>query len=226
MWIEPGPHAPVIFFTEERLMGYLQPAQYVSYGLSADVTDDWITLASSLIDSYCRRQSLNPTQYTERLRVVEGSQTVRLSHLPLLAVAPATLPLINVQVRYGKPRRGQLLFPFQEEVLLAYSLPGSWSTIDPATVDFVADTGELIFPLNLLGLPYNEVMVTYTAGLATIPDAVQVACAQIVKNAQATPGLNVKSATIDHMAVQYFQSTLIDVTVQTLLQPWVSTRMG
>ena len=207
-------------------MGYLQPAQYVSYGLSADVTDDWITLASSLIDSYCRRQSLNPVQYTERLRVVDGSQTVRLSHLPLLAVAPATLPLVNVQARYGKPRRGQLIFPMQDEVLFAFSLPGAWSNVDPATVDFVADTGELIFPLNILGLPYNEVMVTYTAGLATIPDAVLVACAQIVKNAQATPGLNVKSATIDHMAVQYFESTLIDATVQTLLQPWVSTRMG
>ena len=207
-------------------MGYLQPAQYASYGLSADVTDDWITLASSLIDAYCRRPSLNPTQYTERLRVVEGSQTVRLSHLPLLAVAPATLPLINVQARYGKPRRGQLIFPLQDEVLFAFSLPGVWGNVDPSTVDFVADTGELIFPLNILGLPYNEVMVTYTAGLATFPDAVLVACAQIVKNAQATPGINVKSATIDHMAVQYFQNTLVDATVQTLLQPWVSTRMG
>lgn len=207
-------------------MGYLQPAQYVSYGLSADVTDDWITLASSLIDSYCRRTSLNPTQYTERSRVVEGSQTVLLSYLPLLPVAPATLPLINVQARYAKPRRGQLIFPLQDEVLFAFSLPGAWSNIDPKTVDYVADTGELIFPLNILGLPYNEVMVTYTAGLATIPDSVLVACAQIVKNAQATPGINVKSATIDHMAVQYFQNTLIDATVQTLLQPWVSTRMG
>lgn len=207
-------------------MGYLQPAQYTSYGLSADVTDDWVTLASSLINAYCRRQSLNPTQYTERLRVVEGSQTVRLSHLPLVPVAPATLPLINVQARYGKPRRGQLIFPLQEEVLFAFSIPGSWSNIDPSTVDFVADTGELIFPLNILGVPYNEVSVTYTAGLSSIPDAVLVACAQIVKNAQATPGLNVKAASIDDMAVQYFQNTLVDATVQTLLQPWVSTRMG
>ena len=207
-------------------MGYLQPAQYTSYGLSADVTDDWITLASSLIDAYCRRPSLNPTQYTEQMRVVEGSQTVRLSNLPLLAVAPATLPLISVEARYAKPRRGQLMFPMQNEVLFAFSLPGAWTNMDPSTVDYVADTGELVFPLNILGLPYNEVKVTYTAGLATIPDAVMVACAQIVKNAQATPGINVKSATIDHMAVQYFQNTLIDATVQTLLRPWVSTRMG
>lgn len=207
-------------------MAYLQPAQYTSYGLAADVTDDWITLASSLIDAYCRRTSLNPTQYTERMRIVEGSQTVRLSHLPMLTVAPATLPLINVRARYGKPRRGELIFPLQDEVLFAFSLPGAWGQVDPSTVDFVPDTGELVFPLNILGLPYNEVEVTYTAGLDPLPDAVMVACAQIVKNAQATPGLNVKSAVIEHMAVQYFQNTLIDATVQTLLQPWVSTRMG
>lgn len=207
-------------------MGYLQPAQYASFGLSADVTDDWITLASSLIDAYCRRTSLNPTQYTERLRMVEGSQTVRLSHLPLLTVTPNTLPFTAVQGRYARPRRGELVFPLQEEVLFAFSLPGSWTTIDPTTVDFVPDTGELIFPLNIMGLPYNEVMVTYTAGLASIPNAVMIACAQIVKNAQATPGLNVKSSKIDDMQVQYFQNSLIDATVQTLLQPWVSTRMG
>jgi hypothetical protein len=162
----------------------------------------------------------------ERLRVVEGSQTVRLSYLPLVPVAPATLPIVNVQARYGKPRRGQLIFPLQDEVLFAFSLPGAWSNVDPTTVDYVAETGELIFPLNILGLPYNEVMVTYTAGLSAIPDAVLVACAQIVKNAQATPGINVQSAKIDDMAVQYFQNTLIDATVQTLLRPWVSTRMG
>jgi hypothetical protein len=207
-------------------MGYLQPAQYISYGLSPDVTDDWITVASALINAHCRRVSLNPTQYTERLRLVEGSQTARLSHLPLTPIAPAVLPLVSIQARYAKPRRGQMIFPLQEEVLWAFSLPGAWTTVDPTTVDFVADTGELVFPLNILGLPYNEVAVTYTAGLDTMPDAVLSACALIVKNAQATPGLNVKSSKIDTMQIQYFSNTLIDGTVQQLLAPWVATRLG
>jgi hypothetical protein len=205
---------------------YLQPAQYQTYGLAPDVTGDWIAAASSLIDSHCRRISLNPTQYTERLRMVEGSQTVRLSNLPLLAIAPATLPFVSIQARYSKPRRGQLVYPFQEEFLWAFSLPGAWTAVDPASVDFVADTGELIFPLNIFGLPYNEVEVTYTAGLATIPDAVLCACAQIVKNAQATPGMNVKTSKIDTMWLQYFSASLIDPNVQTMLKPWVSVRMG
>ena len=59
--------------------------------------------------------------------------------------------------------------------------------IDPGTADCDATTGELTLPANLLGLPYNEVMVTYTAGLATIGDDIKSACAQIVRNAQATP---------------------------------------
>jgi len=205
---------------------YLQPTEYQTYGLASDVTDDWITAASSLIDGYCRRTSLNPTQYAERLRMVDGAQTARLSHLPLTPVAPATLPFVSIQARYAKPRRGQMVYPLQEEILWAFSLPGAWTSVDPATVDFVADTGELIFPLNILGLPYNEVQVTYTAGLATIPNAVKCACAQIVKNAQATPGLNVKSSKLDTLQLQYFSSALVDPTVQSMLRPWVSVRMG
>jgi len=205
---------------------YLQPTEYQTYGLPPDVTGDWITAASSLIDSHCRRTSLNPTQYTERLRIVEGSQTARLSHLPLVAVAPATLPFVSIQARYAKPRRGQTVYPLQEEVLWAFSLPGAWTTVDPTTVDFVADTGELIFPLNILGLPYNEVAVTYTAGLTTLPSAVKCACAQIVKNAQSTPGLNVKSSKVDTLQLQYFSGALVDPTVESMLSPWVSVRLG
>ncbi|HEX4310520.1 MAG TPA: hypothetical protein VHZ25_10870 [Acidobacteriaceae bacterium] len=205
---------------------YLQPTEYQTYGLASDVTDDWITAASSLIDSHCRRPSLNPTQYSERLRIVEGSQTARLSHLPLAPISPATLPFVSIQARYARPRRGELAHPLQEEVLWAFSLPGAWTTVDPTTVDFVADTGELIFPLNLLGLPYNEVQVTYTAGLGTMPDAVKCACAQIVKNAQATPGLNVKSSKLDTLQLEYFGGTLIDASVEAMLRPWVSVRMG
>lgn len=205
---------------------YLEPTEYESWGLSPDVSDAWITAACSLIDSHCRRISLNPTQYIERLRLVDGSQTARLSHLPLVAVAPAASPFVSLQARYAKPRRGELVCPIQEDAIWAFSLPGAWTTLDPATIDYVPDTGELIFPRSILGLPYNEVAVTYTAGLATIPAAVKAACAQIVKNAQATPGLNVKASKLDTLWLEYFSASLVDPTVQELLRPWVSVRMG
>ncbi len=52
------------------------------------------------------------------------------------------------------------------KIAWAFSLPGQWTAIDPNSVDFDPNTGELTLPWNVLGLPYNEVMVTYTAGLA------------------------------------------------------------
>ena len=62
-------------------MAYLEPADYANYGLPAGTTADWITAATALINSYCRRPDLNVIQYTERLRVTTGAQTVLLSYL-------------------------------------------------------------------------------------------------------------------------------------------------
>ncbi len=207
-------------------MGYLLPTDYATYGLAADTTDDWITMASALIDSYCHRTSLNPTQYEERLRMTAGAQTVRLSYLPLVAVAPNSSPLVSIQARYIRPRRGEMIEPAYEQIAWIFGLPGSWSTLNIADVDCVPNTGELTFPMNILGLPYNEVDVVYTAGLATIPYTVQVACAQIVKNAQTTPGLNVRSSKIDTMQMEYFSNSLIDPQVAAMLQPYVATMLG
>jgi hypothetical protein len=207
-------------------MAYLQPSDYTNYGLPATTTADWITAATALINSYCRRPDLNVIQYTERLRVTTGSQTVDLSYVPLAPLAPATSPLVSMQVRYARPRRGEMVDTPMLEVALAFSLPGQWTTLDPTTVDFDPNTGELTLPWNLLGLPYNEVSVTYTAGLTTIGDDVLSACAQIVRNAQAQPALNAKSGKLDTMQMQYFSSSLIDETVQAWLRPYIASRLG
>ena len=74
-------------------MAYLEPADYANYGLPAGTTADWITAATALINSYCRRPDLNVIQYIERLRVTTGAQTVLLSYLPLAPLAPATTPI-------------------------------------------------------------------------------------------------------------------------------------
>ena len=52
------------------------------------------------------------------------------------------------------------------------------------------------------------------------------ATAQLVKNAQSTPGLNVKTSKLDTMWMQYFSNSLIDAHVQQLLRPYVATRLG
>jgi hypothetical protein len=207
-------------------MGYLLPTEYVQYGLTAETTDDWVTMASALMEAYCRRPSLLVTQYVERMQLTSGAQTVRLSYRPLTAAVGAASALVRVRVRFGKQRRGELPDPLREEIAWAFSVPGSWNTLNVTTVDVNATTAELTFPVNFLGLDYNEVEVTYTSGLATIPDAVKVACVQIVKNAQATPAMNVKSSKMDTMQMQYFSGSLIDPQVQLLLKPYVAERLG
>jgi hypothetical protein len=207
-------------------MAYLQPADYPNYGLPAGTTADWITAASALINSYCRRPDLNVIQYSERLRITRGAQTVRLTYLPLAPLGTATTPIVSLEGRYARPRRGEILNEPLAEIAWAFSLPGQWAAIDPNSVDYDCGTGELLLPWNLLGVPYNEVSATYTAGLATIGDDVKSACAQIVRNAQATPALNASRSRIDTMQMEYFSSSLIDETVQTWLRPYVANRLG
>lgn len=207
-------------------MGYLLPTEYVQYGLTADTTDDWITTASAMMEAHCRRPSLMVTQYVERMRLMTGSQEVRLSYRPLAAAAGSNSALISVRARYGRPRRGEGAEGFREQVATAFGLPGSWTALDTASVDVNESAGEVTLPHNFLGVRYNEVEITYTSGFVTVPDAMKVACAQVVKNAQATPGVNVRSSRMDALSMEYFSGTLIDAQVQALLRPYVAERLG
>ena len=207
-------------------MAYLQPADYSNYGLPDSTSADWITAATALINSHCRRPDLNIAQYTERLRVVSGLRTVRLSYLPLAPMGSAPSPLISIEGRYANSRRGEAIDNALCEAAGAFSLPGQWTAIDVGSVDFDSNTGELTLPGNIFGLTYNEISATYTAGLANIGDDVKTACAQIVRNAQSTPALNASKTKIDTMQIQYFSSSLLDETVQAWLRPYVANRLG
>lgn len=207
-------------------MPYLAPEDYLNYGLPAGTSSDWITAATALINSYCRRPDLNVVQYTERLRITNGAQTVHLSYLPLAPLGTAASPIVSLQGRIARPRRGEALSSPLAEYAMVFASPGQWTTIDPNSVDLDPNTGELTLPFNLLGLAYNEVMITYTAGLAVIGDDIKSACAQIVRNAQSTPALNASKTKIDTMQMQYFSSSLVDETVQAWLRPYVASRLG
>ena len=208
-------------------MSYLLASEFVAYGLDATTPAAFVAAASSLIDAHCRRATLEVAQYEERLRIPPDRNTVRLAYLPLASVAPATTPIVSARGRYCIPRRGE--WPFDDlrlDVALMFGLPGVWTTIDPAAIDCFAETGELTLPLNIVGLWFSEVDIVYTAGLSVVPDAVKFACAQLVRNAQATPALNVKAEHLDRMHLQYFADTLIDQTVRTMLAPYVTQKVG
>jgi len=208
-------------------MNYLSASEYVSYGLDATTPDALVAAASSMIDAHCRRATLAVAQYEERLRILPDRNTVRLTYLPLTSVAPATIPLVSAQGRYCIPRRGE--WPFDDlrlDVALMFGLPGVWTAIDVTAIDYFAETGELTLPLNIVGLWFSEVDIVYTAGFSTIPDPAKFACAQIVRNALATPALNVKAEHLDRMHLQYFADTLIDQAAISMLAPYVAQKVG
>ena len=202
-------------------MPYLDPSEYEAYGLTAETTGDIVQMASALIDAHCRRATLLAQQYTERMRLTAGSQSVRLSYLPL---APGAIT--GVRARYGRPCRGEMQETMLTQAAWAFSIPGSWSTLDPSSLDVNLAIGEVTFPANILGVPYNEVEITYTAGFTTAPANIKTACAQVVRNAQATPALNVKGSKVDTLQMQYFSGSLIDASVQKLLASYVAQRVG
>jgi hypothetical protein len=208
-------------------MTYLSPSEYELYGLEATTPVAFVNAASSLIDAHCRRATLAVAQYDERLRIAPDRNTVRLTYIPLATVAPAITPIVSARGRYTIPRRGDWpLDDLRLDVALMFGLPGTWTAIDPIAIDFFLNTGELTLPLNIVGLWFSEVEIVYTAGLAVIPDPVKFACAQIVRNAQATPALNVRVGRVDRMRMDYFSDSLIDQSVQTMLAPYVAQKVG
>lgn len=199
-------------------MVYLEPGDYVRYGLADDTPDALVAAASALIDAFCRRASLGTTTCVERLRFRRDGRSLQLSYGPVIAVTACRTRLRRVRPGMGVPT------PLQMDAM-TFGLGGSWNTIDAATVTVAAD-GEAEVPANLLGVPADEAEITYTAGYETVPVPVQMACAQIVRNAQTTPGLNVRRQQIDALEMDYFSGTLLDEDVRRLLQPYRAARLG
>ncbi len=200
-------------------MSYLDPAEYLLFGLGAETPDALVAAACAMVDAFCRRASLLVMAYVERLRVQRGGQTLRLSNGPLLATGVVTACRVRM-------RKVDLLHatPLQRDAAV-FGLSGAWSTVDPAQVAVYAN-GEVELPANVLGVSFDEAEISYQAGYTTVPIAVKIAIAQIVRNAQATPGLNVKRQQVDAMAMEYFAPALLDDEVKRLLQPFVSVRFG
>jgi len=209
-------------------MNYLQPSEYEAYGLETTTAPAWVTAASAIIHAHCRRVTLAINQYTERLRTENGHRPVRLTYLPLNPVAPATSPIVSARARYATPRRGELEYEAMGwDAAIAFGIPGTWVDLNVADLDVFLETGEVTLPVNVLEWTFTELEIAYTAGLDPFPDAVKVACAQLVKNAQATPALNVKKNVFpDRMQLMYFSDSLLDETVQALLAPYVAQKVG
>ncbi len=207
-------------------MNYLDASEYEAYGLEAETAEGWITAASALMDAHCRRTSLGVSEYTERLRLATGRSSARLTFLPLTAANGAVSPLVKVRARYANARRGETPNEIGADFVCAFGIAGEWLELDCGSIDYCNETGEITLPMHPLGLGYNEIEVTYTAGVEPIAESVKVACAHIVRNAQATPSLNVRGHGLDQMHMEYFSESLLDPNVCKLLAPYVAQKVG
>ncbi len=208
-------------------MTYLQPSEYEAYGLEATTAAAWVIAASAIVDAHCRRATLGVAQYTERLLVMTGRNTVRLTYLPLAVVAPATSPFVSARARFASPRRGEWMYDeVAWDAAAAYRLPGTWTNLNAADLEVNYEIGDTTLPVNALGWAFSEVEIVYTAGLDPIPGGVKVACAQLIHNAQATPALNVRKGFLDKMRLEYFSDALLDQKVRALLAPYVAQKVG
>jgi hypothetical protein len=209
-------------------MQYLNAAEFIPFGLGEETADDLVVAASTMIDAFCRRPTLGITQYVERLRFARGRNAIQLSNLPLAAATNAPSAIVSARLRFGRQRVSESCDggsdPWIAEVS-AFAPAGTWTNVDPSTLD-VSPSGVLTFAPHLLGVTFHEAEITYTAGFAEVPVPVKVACAQIVRNAQATPALNVRRQAVDTMTMEYFTGALLDIEVQRLLKPYVAERMG
>ena len=100
-------------------------------------------------------------------------------YLPLAIAQGNSSPLISGRARYATPRRGEdtTLSDMLLQIATAYQLPGTWIDVDVSTFDYFAETGEVTWLGNPLGLPFNEMELTYTAGFARdFPDPIKFAC--------------------------------------------------
>ncbi len=111
-------------------MGYLQPADYAAFGLSADTADAWVTAASVMMEAYCKRPSLLAASYTERMRVPHVAQTVRLSYTPLISVDSVRAQY--ARLRFGDEACGEMpdgygIGSLVGSYLAAFASPNQWA---------------------------------------------------------------------------------------------------
>jgi hypothetical protein len=219
-----GHHAPQ-GAGEERKMAYLTGDEYALFGLEATTPDSLVSAASDLIDAHCRRNGFGIAEYIERFRVGR-SRTVRLTYLPLAAMNGALSPIVQARGRYTGMSGDWAETALAAEVAQVFATPNLWFSVPTTSLDVDIRSGEVIVSGGALSPAMSDLEVTYTAGYSEVPQAVKQACAKLVKNALATPALNVSKQKIDTMYLQYFADSLVDADVRRLLAPYVAQRLA
>lgn len=196
--------------------GYLTIAELATYAPNAQgITgqeQSLIDRASVLIDEYLHR-SIGVTTYTERMSLTSGG-----SHLTYLPVVSLT----SVKARHDTRNDPQASFLAQP----------TWDDIDITTVDLLKDTGIFYILQTVLSISsilssamgnYTEAEVVYTAGYATVPEAVKQACGQLITNMSMRPNsMAVAEQLPNGLRTSYGSTSLITPEIAELLGSYVA----
>lgn len=196
--------------------GYLTIAELLTYAPDATIEtgkeQSFIDRASVLIDEYLHR-SIAVTTYTERMSLTSGG-----SHLTYLPVVSLT----SVKARHDIRNDPQASFLAQP----------TWDDIDITTVDLLLDTGIFYILQTVLSISsilssaignYTEAEVVYTAGYATVPEAVKQACGQLITNMSMRPNpMAVAEQLPNGLRTSYGSTSLITPEIAELLGSYVA----
>ncbi len=199
-------------------MAYLVTADLPTYAPQITLADPqataYIKIASELIDRYCFR-TLGVTTYTERIPVNQFNQG-HLTYKPIVA-------LTTVQVRYGRKHYTYYTNPVIDLYLLNnYFGPPRFQDVVVADCDFDPLQGYIWLPLGLWSVPYEEANLTYTAGYATVPEAVKCACGLLVAALVQRKGIGVVMEQIDDLRSQFKSDSLITPEIEQFLTPYIA----
>lgn len=204
---------------------YLTSGDYANYGLPASLDASLVIRASAIIDTYCHRP-IAVTQHTERLRLPVGRNRVLLSYLPMVALAPATIPYVSAKGRYSYPRRAATktqVFPAASlyELSTVFGGPPQWEDIDVTQIQDDPRTGEAWFPAGIYMAQYTEIEIVYTAGYTTTPDDVKAACAALIFAYLERAAMLAQKGRVT--ALVSSDSTLINQDIKRMLEPYRAT---
>jgi len=198
-------------------MGYLEISDLPAYAPEANVTGKeafYIARASALIDTHCHR-GIGVSTYTERMDLTSGR-----SHLTYLPVVSLT----SARARYDT-----------SDNPVYSSGVTDWEDVDTDDIDINLTTGVFILPcvtgsislaltsMDLFNTPYNEAEIVYTAGYATIPENVKIACGLIITNMSIRMNpMAVSESMPNGLRTSYRDSSFITPEIATLLSKYVA----
>lgn len=189
-------------------MDYLSVGDLAIYAPDAQLISgkesNLIKRASLMIDNHCHRpDGLGVVTHTEQMTLTSSGS--HLSFFPIVA-------LTEVKARWSR----------NNDPLFGIMGTPEWQDIVIADVEINSMDRYFFLPVSIYNTYYDEAKITYTAGYATIPEDIKIACGIILTMMSIRVNPSAMSEKISGgMSVSYNSDSLITLEVEKLLSKYV-----